>query len=255
MHVRTAAAQTPPPRQTPPPWPAACQSSIVGGPVIPQLKSGSIYSWSFVANFNHAKSEVNIVGCLTEAEIGPLGNVVLFVSLVSCSIVNNVATPKALFGDGTAVFDGSAYIRCSLPLMAAHRPDNFWISTRTKLPLAGKTHTLLASGAAKYEARTDTVCSLTLRSTYTNTLNLQPTVFANAAGAAKCGVMFNSVTRIQPKKILHYVDGIEVTPIHTGTVRIGIPQVFEFQIGAVGEIFTLDEIVIDPRPLSCCSGG
>ena len=250
--AHTAAAQTLP-RITAPPWPSACKAAN-GNPVIPQYAAGSNYAWSFIANFNHVPSDATLTGCLTEAELTASG-MVLYVTLVGCPIQNNITTPKKLLGGGSAVFDGNVYVTCSLGLQAAHRPDNFYIRARALLPTASMSYTLITSTPATFVARLDAGCNLTLKSTYLNALTNQATLFSSAAGSAKCNSMLGIGSRIQPAQVTHFVDSLAVTPIFTSSLKIGIPMTYTFQIGAVGQAFTLDEFVIDPIPLKCCTPG
>jgi hypothetical protein len=250
--ARTAVAQTLP-RLTPPPWPDACKAAN-GNPVIPNYASGSNYAWSFIANFNQVPSDATIRGCLTEAELTASG-MVLYVTLVGCPIQNNITTPKKLLGGGNAVFDGNVYVTCSLGLQAAHRPDNFYIRARALLPTSGMSYTLMTSPPATFVARLDASCNLTLKSTYVNALTNEATLFSSAAGSAKCNSMMGIGSRIQPAQVTHFVDSLAVTPVLTPSLKISIPMTFSFQIGSVGQPYTLDEFIIDPQPLRCCTSG
>ena len=245
---RSVMAQTPA-RINVPPWPSACLTRS-GLPVVPQYKPGSNYAWSFVANFNQSPSEASVLGCLAEAEPAPSGvGIAVYATLTFCTIENNITIPRAKLGGGTAVFNGSVYLKCSLRLKDKHRPDFFWVRTRAVLPVASQTYTLFTSDAATFSVATDAGCNPTLTSTY------DKKQVANSVTGAYCGAMTDFGTRLRPDDISHAVNGLVITPVHTPSLTIGISKTYEFQIGAVGQMFTLDDFIIDPRPMTCCGAG
>jgi hypothetical protein len=239
-----------------PPWPAACRAAN-GQPVVPVFQPGWNYAWSFIANFNQLPSTTTVEGCFTEAYLGSSGTN-LYTRIIACNIVNNVAVPQRSLGGGTATFDGNLYVRCALPLLASHQADFFYVRARANLPNASANYSILTSTPANFSAKLDSSCQLTLRSTYVDATTQAARTFTNAATGNKCGAMIGIGSRIRNdspnRNVSHLVDGITLSPVHTPSMKISIPMTYEIQIGAPGTIFTLDEFVIDPQPMKCCTG-
>ena len=152
---------------------AACK--INGKLVVPIVDPTHTYGWSFVANFDHAPSATNVRTCLAERYFGLPAT---YTVANHCTVMNNIASPPVQFGNGSASFDGNAYLSCTIPVPQSF-PDVFFARVRM-IPLAAsiglpgiKSYTFLSSNNATVTAQTDASCLLTSAATGTGVTCMQ----------------------------------------------------------------------------------
>jgi hypothetical protein len=215
--------------------------------VNPIVPPGQSFTWMFVANFDHPKSATKSTGCLATRQSG---QVTQYQVGDYCTVMNNTANVK--FGGGTAPFDGNAYLQCAITIPGNHAPPQFWTHARPNIPttIQGATYTLISSSDITFTAQTDPLCVVTLSSQYDDI------AFAHATLPA-CGSFVRVDSHlnqsIQPPLGTHFVGGMAFGPTQ-GSGSFALPANFSFQIGAAGQIFALDWLVLDP-PGGCCRPG
>jgi hypothetical protein len=224
--------------------PAECVFN--GALVRPVVPAGYTWTWAFVANFNHAPLVNQTRACLAIAFAGV--STVQY-TVVTCPVEGSLAAP---IGGGTVVFDGGGAIRCDLALVSAATPGMFRQQARAILPSGSLTHTLASSDAFSFRASTNPAClTMTLASAYGSL------AFQNGTGGI-CGAYVRLGSAIEKTsastssfKGAHFVNGASLGNMSLlGT--FGLTQNFSIRIGAAGESFTLDELMVDP-PGKCCS--
>jgi hypothetical protein len=231
--------------------PTACRYNGVA--LVPEVSPGHTYGWGLVVNFDHAPSATAVRTCLAERVIGQLPNQTRYTVGQQCAIVNNSANPPVRLGDGLAVFDGNLRLSCTLTVPAT-APDLFWIKTRALLPNPSQSYTFLSgaglSSGSSFTAQTDASCGLTLTSRYAQ-------FQFNSTFPSGCGVMTEYGSRVAPAspttQLGSHKVGATVSPQSTGNGNLVLPAGFSFDIGAAGQPFTLDWLIIDPTPAKCCS--
>lgn len=247
--VRTPAAALAPAKATPAQAGAnACKAD--GKLIVPAVDANHTYGWSFVANFDHTASPAIVTTCLAERWYSTQPFDTKYTVMQHCQVENNVGVPQALFGNGLARFDGNAYLSCMLPVPETW-PDLFWVRVRTSLPSASQGYTFLSSAAnISFTGQTDAVCGLTLNSVY------KSFTFSHMASTV-CGtsMVFGSRVMRNGQNMqtgAHRIDAVFYGPV-TGGGTLILPANFTFNIGAIGQVYALDWLVIDPTPSRCCS--
>lgn len=229
--------------------PGACLAD--GQPVIPVVDAARTYGWAFIANFDHAPSATSVTTCLVErswagSQPGP---VQFTVSTGHCTVTNNVASPPAQFGNGVAQFDGNISLSCAVPVPAT-APVVFWTRARV-IAEPSRAYALLSSGEATFSAQTKANCALRLTSTYAL---LDPTNIAQYShdGTTACGASILLGTRITAQSA-HASEGahrLDAAFLGSQSVsgHLELPANYAFSIGAPGQTFVMDWLVIDPTP-------
>jgi hypothetical protein len=229
--------------------------SINGHLVVPTVNASSTYGWSFVANFDHAVSPNTVTTCFAERYYGQATSYT--VSNTFCTVSNNSAGVG--FGAGVAPFDGNAYLSCGLPVSTT-RPLLFWTRANFVPNAVAQSYTFLASPSASFTAQTNASCGLTLNSQYALRLsNSVPNTLGFAhTSSASCGV-FNEVrsrvvrSTANNSEGWHMANGVTLGPV-TAAGALQLPQNFVFTVGAPGEPYTLDWLLIDPTPQKSTGG-
>ena len=230
--------------------PGLIECRVNGSLVQPVVPPGYTWSWAFVANFNHAPLSNLTRGCVAIATVG-VPTVQYTYTVVTCPVEGKIGTP---IGGGMVNFDGGGSIRCDLDLLAAATPGMFRVQARATFPTGSITHTLTSSEYFSFRTTSDSTCSLlTLNSAY-NTMAFQH------VASSLCGTQVSlgsQITKTSPTsnvyKGTHRINGAGLGDVSV-TGSFGIPEHFSIWIGATGESFSLDELVIDP-PGHCCSPG
>ncbi len=236
------------------PWaqlaPSACHYDGVA--LLPKVDANHPYGWGFAANFDHAVSGSTVTTCLAERYYGQAPWQTSYtVSTAHCAVVSN-GGPVSV-GGGSASFNGNFRLACTLPVTGT-TPSLFWIKTRAALSAPSSSATFLsASGAGmSFAVSNDAACAVTLNSAY-NSIS-----FAHSASGA-CGAYtaYGSQLRRTGANALegrHKIGPATYGPV-SGGGAFSLPANFTFDIGAIGQSFTLDWLVIDPTPTRCCSPG
>jgi hypothetical protein len=232
--------------------PTACQYD--GIPLIPKVDVNHAYGWGFVANFDHAPSGTLVTTCLAERYYGQAPwQTTYTVSNTHCVIVGN-GGPLSI-GGGSAPFNGNFRLACTLPVPAT-TPALFWIKARAALNAPSSAYTFVSGTGAgaghTFSAATDAACAVTLSSAY------RSISYSHSASGA-CGALndFGSnVARTGTNSVegRHKIGAAVFGPA-TSSGTFNLPANFTFDIGAIGQNFTLDWLVIDPTPTRCCSPG
>jgi hypothetical protein len=231
---------------------AACRAD--GQLIVPVVDAVHTYGWAFVANFDHAPSATTVTTCLVErtwlAGPGTPGPVEFTIGTGECTVMNNVAAPPAQFGNGIAAFDGNAYLSCTLPVPATV-PSIFWVRARLIPSAALQTHTLLASTPVTFMAQSASNCTLRLTSAYSLRNPSNAGQYSHDASVA-CGASTVIGTRLIAAAAHASEGGHRVNAAFFGPValagRLELPGDYAFNIGAVGQPYALDWLVIDPTP-------
>jgi hypothetical protein len=117
-------------------------------------------------------------------------------------------------------------------------------------PAAAQTYTFLSSSSATVTAQTDAACALTMNSQYTLRLangSVTSFPFAHSASVA-CGSFIEVGSRVVPASLGGHKIGASFFGPSSGTGRLQIPKNYSFNIGAAGQPYTLDWLLIDPTP-------
>lgn len=219
----------------------ACK--LNGQLIVPQVDAVHTYGWAFLANFDHPAS-LSVTTCLAERFFGQPTQ---YTVANHCTVNNNTASVQ--FGNGVAPFDGNAYLSCSLPVSATV-PSLFWMRANMIPNAAAQAYTFLSSNSATVTAQTDATCALTMNSRYTlRRANGSVTSFPFAHSATvTCGSFVEVGSRIVPASLGGHKIGASVFGPSSGTGRLELPRNYGFNIGATGEPYTLDWLLIDPTP-------
>ena len=228
---------------------------VNGRLVEPVVDAIHTYGWAFVANFDHPGS-TTVTTCFAERNYGQPTR---YTIANHCTAIRGDSTLPALqFGtSGVAQFNGNTYLSCTLSVPPAY-PDIFYVRVRmipmTPSPVTGhntSSYTFLSSSAATFRAQTDAACQITNTSTYSMVDPLATFGFSHSA-TATCGSYVELGSRVVPVAAHtsqggHKIGGSFYGP-SSGNGRLSIPNLYTFNIGALGETYTLDWLFIDPTP-------
>ena len=220
----------------------ACK--VNGQLVVPIIVSGKSSAWVFVTNFDQPLSRTTVAGCLATRNASGT----TYLPDNYCTVMNNTANQQ--FGGGVAQFDDNAYLQCTIPNPPEPAPL-FWVHARASLPttLNGDSFTLLASQLLSFTVNTDAACLLTLNSRY-NTMLFSHTTVNRCSSFVDLNS--NLVQTTATPKGNHRIGLTNLYGPTNLTGLFALPANLSFTIGAVGETFTLDYLVIDP-PGNCCN--
>ena len=227
---------------------APMECLINGNPlVIPPVQVTPAF-WMIGINFDGAPSGT-AKACVVKRG---LGGAMEYRVVDACQVVST--TPNKTVGNGLAVFDARTKLSCSVVLPGV-TAQPAWLWTHAKVMMtngpAPKQATLINSPDMAVRADVTPGCSTTLTSRY-GTFN-----YSNGVGPL-CGTFKHLVSRVN-------TIGATMRGWHTrpdgpfyygptqSTGSVTIPETFNFMIGAIGEEFQMDWIVIDP-PGGCCGG-
>jgi hypothetical protein len=221
--------------------PAACYTDD-GILVTPTSNTGHLIEWTLTVNFNHKLSKSSTPGCIALRDIRA-GTMTY--TVIKCPLLNNRG--GALVGNGRADFDGALSIGCDLSSVPASAYDAFSVRGRITLPGAYSTATLATLRDMRFSANLDEGAQLGLESVYGGNPFSDRVPGVNYAGqrvdvtsmlgAARSGIA------------LHQVDGRDLD-MH-GAQNFGFGNGETLLIGAAGEKWTAEEIIIDPGTLCC----
>jgi hypothetical protein len=230
---------------------SANSACMVNGKLIaPKVDNAHTYGWAFVANFDQAASTTQVRTCLAERELGLPTQ--YRVENNHCAVTNNTA--NAQFGGGVANFDGNAYLVCSISVRST-RPTQFWVRANVIPNAVVQSYTFLSSSVVNVTANTGSSCSFRPSSQYT-LLGGGSLSFTDIA-AATCGSYVDIGSRLNGSGVntsngWHVVSGTNYSQV-SAMGRLELPATFAFNIGAAGQPYTMDWLVIDPTPSK--SGG
>ena len=205
-------------------------------------------NWMWAANFDQALSATKVKGCMAMRDAA---GTVHYLVAEYCTVMNNTAGKQ--FGNGLAQFDGNAFLRCAINVPPPFNPPSFWVHARAKFSTSIQTvtNTLIASNPITFTAQTNPACQMTLNSTYNDI------AFASATGMSGCAAFVqidsNVVQSVQPAQGVHWVGANAFGP----TLDAGnfvLPATYTFDIGAAGQMFSLDWIMFDPGGGGRCCG-
>jgi hypothetical protein len=240
------------------PVPAHAQSSpgpckVNGVLVDPPLPPGVAQRWLFIANFDHPKSATDTVTCLV---IKTATGTTYDVGTHHCTVVATSNPSRRRFGSGVARFDGDAYLQCTInPTPPPLDPPNVWVYARVNIPtaLTTTTNTLVTSDDIDFNVQSDPTCAWTLNSRY------DAFAFSHAT-TGTCGSFASIESHLlngangEGRHRVTIPSGTTFYGPTAGNVSFAFSPVFSFRIGAQGETFTLDYVIIDPDSVKCCSG-
>lgn len=228
---------------------------VNGRLVEPIVDATHTYGWAFVANFDHPAA-TTVTTCFAEREFG---RPTRYTIANHCTAIQGNSTlPPMQFGNGVAQFGGNTYLSCTLFLDQPAFPNIFFARVRmipmTPSPVTGvntSSYTFLSSTAATFRAQTDMACQLTNTSTYT-LVDPPATLGFSHSAPATCGSYVELGSRVVPvaahtSQGVHKIGATFYGP-SSSSGRMFIPNVYTFNIGAVGENYTLDWLFIDPTP-------
>ncbi len=227
---------------------APMECLINGNPlVLPPPEVTSAF-WMIAINFDGAPSST-AKACVVKRGTGSAMD---YRVVEACQVVS--ATPNKTVGNGLAVFDARTKLNCTVVLPGV-TAQPAWLWTHAKVMMTtstwSKRATLINSVDMGVRAEVAPGCSTTLNSRY-GTFN-----YSNGVGPL-CGTFKHLVSRVN-------TIGTTMRGWHTrpdgpyyygptqSTGSVTIPETFSFTIGATGEEFQMDWIVIDP-PGGCCGG-
>lgn len=230
---------------------APMECLINGNPlVIPPVEVTPAF-WMIAINFDGALSST-AKACVVKRG---LGSEMAYQVIDACQVVST--TPNKKVGNGTAAFDTRTKLNCTVTLPGV-TVQPAWLWTHAKVMMTNSTSpkqaTLLSSTSMGVRADVAPGCSTTMHSRY------GPFNYSHSVGPL-CGTYKHLVSRVN-------IDGSMMRGWHTrpdgpngpllygptqSTGNITIPETFTFTIGATGDEFQLDWIVIDP-PGGCCGG-
>jgi hypothetical protein len=231
----------------------ACR--VNGQVIVPTVDAAHVYGWAFAANFDHPASATTVTTCLAERYWPQKPWQTQYTIATShCAVVNNIASPQIQLGNGVAPFDGNAYLSCALPVPAT-LPSLFWIRALATLPNASQGYTFLsgngvASGIS-VTAQTGTSCGAPTPSLVTMNSQYLGFRFSHTAGPG-CGSATEYGSRMIRESTATYSGWHKIGAIiygpTTGSTNLTLPANFSFNIGATGQPYTLDWLLIDPTP-------
>jgi|GEM_PF-6981872 len=220
----------------------ACR--VNGQLVVPVMTSGKGTAWVFVTNLDQPLSKTTVRGCMAVRT----SSGTTYTPDNYCTVMNNTANRQ--FGNGVAEFDGNAYLQCTIPNPVEPAPQ-FWMHARANFSTTpnGTTFTMLNSAPMSFTVDTDAACLLKLNSRYNNML------FAHAT-VNQCGsfveVHSNLIQSLSPPRGSHRIGLNNFYGPTNLQGTFGLPANLSFTIGAVGQVYSLDWLVIDP-PGNCCN--
>ncbi|BCX05498.1 MAG: hypothetical protein KatS3mg053_3436 [Candidatus Roseilinea sp.] len=233
----------------------ACQ--VNGKLIVPTVDANHTYGWAFVTNFDHAASPAAVTTCLVERFYGQPPWQTQYTVAQHCTVVNNVASPQVRFGNGVAPFDGNAYLSCTLPVPET-RPALFWIRANASLANGSQAHTFLAGNGLASGISVTAQTGTTSAQPLTMTSQYSTFQFSHSATLA-WGSFTQYGSRMDRQSATTFGGrhkiGANVYGPTTGNTNLILPAGFSFTIGAPGQPYTLDWLVIDPTPSNCCSPG
>lgn len=237
---------------------SACR--LNGQLIRPKVDSGHTYGWVFLAKFDAASGGGNPISCLVTqtAPNGPEYDV-----RNHCTVMNNIGNPPTTFTGGLAQFDGNAYLSCNISVLPT-QPEIFYlrglVGFATSPAISSVfSHTLIAGDPPSASDPLSVVgqtngCTLTLNSRY-GTFSYGHTVGSVCGGFVEVGSRVRQNFATTPHTLLgqHMLSGTLYGPT-TGYGQLQIPGPYTFTIGAPGQQFDMDWLLIDPTPAKSTGG-
>ena len=220
--------------------PDACKNDA-GRAVIPNAGAG-VGAWLLVLNFNHAASKTTTTGCMVMTT--GLNPQQVSRTFIACQIVNNVG--KVQVGNGSAPFDGNFSIVCPGVLQQGKKTlENFTVLGRGNFGKPNATYSIAQNADINVSAAISPDWHVLFTSRYGGS------TFSSGDGSANLlGQDVAFASTVNSLLGSHSLNASQLAPRTTIA-----PFEYHFDqpttIGAVGQPWTLYEIIIDP-PGGCC---